>query len=124
MTAIQEITSTDLKTETDMTASALTVKMTGSAETGVVTELDGFLKRLHQSAVATKVPEVVIDMRALEFMNSSCFKQFVSWINVLQESPAENHYKVRFIADENKRWQNRSLSALVCFAVDLIRIEN
>jgi hypothetical protein len=124
MTAIQEIATSDLNTETEIARSAFTVKMSGSAETGAMTELDEFLKRLHQSAVTAKVPEVVIDMRALEFMNSSCFKQFVTWINTLQESPADAQYKVRFVADEKKHWQNRSLGALACFAVDLIRIEN
>jgi hypothetical protein len=48
----------------------------------------------------------------------------VTWINTLQEAPADAQYKVRFVADEKKHWQNRSLGALACFAVDLIRIEN
>jgi hypothetical protein len=124
MTAITEIATSDLKTETEIARSAFTVKMMGSAETGAMTELDGFLKRLHESAVDAKVPEVVIDMRSLEFMNSSCFKQFVTWINTLQEAPTESQYRVRFVADEKKHWQSRSLGALACFAVDLIRIEN
>jgi hypothetical protein len=124
MTAIREIVTSDLKTETEIARSAFTVKMSGSAETAATTELDGFLKRLHQSAVTAKVPEVVIDIRGLEFMNSSCFKQFVTWISTLQESPADAQYRVRFIADEKKHWQSRSLGALACFGIDLIRIEN
>lgn len=125
MTAsIQEIATSELKTETERAGSAFTVKMSGSAENGAIAELDGFLKQLHRLAVDAKVPEVVVDMRALEFMNSSCFKHFVAWINTLQESPADAQYKVRFVADQKKHWQNRSLGALACFAVDLIRIES
>lgn len=122
--AIRDISTADLKTETEIARSAFIVKMSGCAETDALSELDGFLKSLHRSAVDAKVTEVVIDMRSLDFMNSSCFKHFVVWINTLHESPAEHQYKVRFVADEKKHWQSRSLGALACFAVDLIRIEN
>ena len=120
---IQEISTRDLKTETEVERSAYTVKMTGFAETPMMGELDGFLKRLHQHALDNKVPEIVIDIRGLEFMNSSCFKAFVTWINTLQEAPQGSQYRVRFVSDEKKHWQNRSLGALACFAVDLIKIE-
>ena len=120
---IQEISTRELKTETELQKSAFTVKMTGFAEMPMMAELDGFLKRLHQRAIDAKIPEVVIDIRPLEFMNSSCFKAFVSWINTLQEAPEASQYRVRFVSDEKKHWQNRSLGALACFAVDLIKIE-
>ena len=41
----------------------------------------------------------------------------------LQDSAAEDQYKVRFLSDSKKHWQSRSLGALACFAVDLINIE-
>jgi len=125
MDQLEEITTTDLRTETDLARTALTVKMIGSAESQVTTDLDRYLKRLHAAAVEAKVPEVVVDMRALDFMNSSCFKTFVTWINTLQEAgDGEGPYRVRFLADDKKHWQGRSLGALACFAVDLIRVES
>ena len=97
MTAtIQEIATSELETETRIAQSTCTVKMIGCAESAALTELDGFLKRLHRLAVDAKVPEVVVDMRSLEFMNSSCFKQFVRWVNTLQESPPDAQYSIRY----------------------------
>jgi hypothetical protein len=123
MQQIQEIKTPDLQSSTDAERSTITVKLTGSAETPAVSELSSFLDRIHSSALEAKVGEVVIDMRALEFMNSSCFKTLVHWIGVLQEVAADSQYKVRFVHDEKKHWQSRSLGALACFAVDLIRVE-
>jgi hypothetical protein len=65
----------------------------------------------------------VVDFRAFDFMNSSCFKAFVTWIGLVQELES-GQYKIRFLSDEGKHWQRRSLDALRCFAVDLIQIEN
>ena len=124
MAAIRESATSELKTDTEIAHSAVTVKVSGRAESGATTELDGFLERLRQSAVTAKVPEVVFDMRGLDFLSSSCFKQLVTWINTLQELPADAQYRVRFVADEKKHWQSRSLGALACFAVDLVRIES
>jgi hypothetical protein len=57
-------------------------------------------------------------------MNSSCFKAFVSWLGVLQDVDRVRQYRIRFLSDDQKHWQRRSLSALCCFAVDLVRIES
>jgi hypothetical protein len=124
MSAITDIKTEDLATHTEIARSEITVRMVGCAETQAMTELDGYLKALHIEAAKAKVGAVVIDMRGLEFMNSSCFKTFVSWIGSLQDSPADSQYKVRFIAAEQKHWQSRSLGALACFAVDLITVES
>lgn len=123
MTPIQEITTPDLKTATTQSPSALSVQLIGNAESASMRDLDEFLKRIHGAALESKLPEVVVDLRELEFMNSSCFKTFVSWVNAIQEAAADRQYKVRFVGDQNKHWQNRSLGALACFAIDLIRVE-
>lgn len=123
MTTIQEITNEELKSETSVAPWGLTVRLMGNAETASMGDLSGFLKRLHLSAVEAKISEIVVDLRALEFMNSSCLKAFVSWLNTLEAAPTESQYRVRFIGDDRKHWQNRSLGALACFAVDLIRVE-
>ena len=124
MSSVQEIQTNGLVSDTELGKSAITVKLLGSAETSAMGELDAFLRRVHAQVMDAKLPEVVIDVRALDFMNSSCFKTFVSWIGVVQELPNDQQYKVRFLADDKKHWQSRSLGALACFAVDLIRIES
>lgn len=124
MSSVQELKTNGLVSDTELGKSSITVKLVGSAETTAMAELDAFLRRLHRTVMDGKLLGVVVDVRALDFMNSSCFKTFVSWIGVVQELPPEQQYKVRFIADDKKHWQSRSLGALACFAVDLIRIEN
>ena len=65
----------------------------------------------------------MIDFERLEFMNSSCFKNFVAWINRVQEMEARSRYQIRFVSNPGLHWQKRSLSALQCFAVDLVQID-
>jgi hypothetical protein len=101
----------------------LNVRLVGSAESVAMAPLGHLLGKLHGEAVRLEVREVIIDMRELEFMNSSCFKAFVSWLGELQDLDPGRQYRIRFLSDEQKHWQRRSLGALSCFAVDLIDIE-
>ncbi len=122
--SIQDIHTADLVTETHVHKSSIDVKLVGTAESSSMEQLGNYLSQLHETAIASKVREVVVDLRGLEFMNSSCFKKFVTWMSNLQDTPTDSQYNVRFVSDERKHWQSRSLGALACFAVDLIRLEN
>jgi len=123
MNGITEISNADLRTRTEVDRASVTTKLLGNAETESSRELAAYLGALHQLASEWKLREVVVDLRALEFMNSSCFKTFVGWISSLQDAPVDLQYKVRFLADEKKHWQRRSLDALAGFAMDLIHVE-
>lgn len=101
----------------------ITLLLKGTADLRVQESLDAFLKRADACARAENTGEVVVDVRSLEFMNSSCFKAFVSWIGRLQELAPEAQYRIRFLSDQRMLWQRRSLHALSCFAVNLISIE-
>lgn len=101
----------------------LIVRMTGSAETPAAAELGRFVERVHAEVLRRGVPEVVVDLRDLEFMNSSCLKALVSWLAKLQDLESNRQYRIRFQSDPQKHWQRRSLNALACFAVDLVRVE-
>lgn len=121
--SIANIHTDDLKTETAIGPSAITIRLIGSAENESKILLDGFLKAIHEAALVDTVGEVVVDLRELEFMNSSCIKAFVSWIGNVQEATPSGQYRMRFLSDAKKEWQGRSLAALACFAADLIRVE-
>ena len=121
--SITNIKTEDLISETDVGASTITMRLVGSAETDAKTGLDVLLRGIHETALTAKVTEVVVDLRALEFMNSSCIKAFVSWIGAIQDGPPGSQYKLRILSDSKKHWQGRSLTALACFAADLIHIE-
>lgn len=66
---------------------------------------------------------MVVDLTRLEFMNSSCFKSFVAWIEQVQNLDPSEQYRIQFLSDPNMHWQRRSLKALSCFAADLITVE-
>ena len=101
---------------------AIAAWIKGNADYAALDALEMLLTRVHAEAKRLAVGEVVIDLRNLEFMNSSCFKSFVSWINDIQELAQTQQYKVRFRSNPKMHWQKRSLHSLRCFAVELITV--
>jgi hypothetical protein len=115
--------------ENDFTADASTserriqVSLTGTADLTVKTQLDRFLRNVHSEAQRCLAEEVTVDVRQLEFMNSSCLKCFVWWISTVQEQPGEGKYRIVFVSSPSVYWQRRSLNALACLANDIITIQ-
>jgi hypothetical protein len=104
--------------------SQVNLLLKGNADIRAMFPLESLLKQLKPEVSRLKARQVVVDLRSLEFMNSSCFKSFVMWLGHVQELEPEQQYTIRFLSDPTKHWQGRSLNALSCFAVDLVRIEN
>jgi hypothetical protein len=123
MIDVPVIQTEDLHSEASYAPPAVSLRLVGSAESVAMPSLGNLLGKLHGEALRLAVREVTIDMRDLEFMNSSCFKAFVSWLDELQDLEPDRQYRIRFLSDEQKHWQRRSLGALSCFAMDLIQIE-
>lgn len=101
---------------------ALVAKLSGTADLRVTDSVEAILNRVHQKAMELGIVEVHMDLRELEFMNSSCFKSFVSWISDVSELPT-GQYRIRFLSNPSILWQRRSLHALSCFAAELVTIE-
>ena len=101
---------------------ALHLLLEGDANMNAVDEVGRILQDVHDSARRDPTNLVVIDVRNLEFMNSSCFKKFVTWIGQVQELSGDA-YKVRFLSDPKMHWQRRSLNVLQCFAPELVAVE-
>jgi hypothetical protein len=119
--SLQVISGPDrLSTSTVLLNHELTLAMSGVGELPDQSELAALLKRAHQVALAQHVNQVVINFEGLKFMNSSCFKAFVSWVAEISGLPEASRYKVRFKLIPTRRWQRVSVSALACFAVNLI----
>jgi len=100
----------------------LVAKLWGTADLRVTESVEAILTRVHQQALELGIPEVQMDLRELEFMNSSCFKSFVSWISEVSDLTA-GQYRIRFLSNPSILWQRRSLHALSCFAAELVTIE-
>lgn len=100
----------------------LLVNFSGNGDMSAVEALGRYLKQVHQEAVSQRVTDVSFDFRDLYFMNSSCFKAFVTWID--QASRAEVHaYRIRFLTNPRLHWQRRSLEALRCLSPNVVRVE-
>ena len=56
------------------------VRFAGTGEAEGAAVLDRFLGLLHEQAVSRALREVTIELRELEFINSSCLKAMVAWI--------------------------------------------
>ena len=81
-------------------------------------QLDHFLREVHQEAQRRRAEEVTVDLRQLEFMNSSCLKCLLWWVSTVQEQPTEGKYRIVFLSSPSVYWQRRSLDALACLAGD------
>lgn len=112
-----------LDVETSLAERVVTARFRGTADVEAQPALQVFLKALHTEIQRVKAMDVVVDFRELEFMNSSSFKLFVSWLGKVRELPPDEQYKFRFQSNPNMLWQRRSLAALSCFAVNLVSIE-
>ncbi len=102
--------------------SKLILRFRGVGDMSSIQPLDDYLRAVHLEAKETKVEQVVVDFKALEFMNSSCFKCFVEWLGMVQDLPPAERYKVTFESNREMHWQRRSLNALRCFAMDVVTV--
>jgi len=100
------------------------VDLSGTADLTVRSQLDRFLHDVHSEAQRCLAQEVTVDMRQLEFMNSSCLKCFVWWISTVQEQSGDGKYRIVFVASPSIYWQRRSLNALACLANEIISIQS
>jgi hypothetical protein len=102
----------------------LLVSLVGTADLRSTEAVESLLAGVHKRALSGAVDEVRVDLRNLEFMNSSCFKSFVTWISQVQDLPEPAQYRIRFLSSPAILWQRRSLNALSCFAAHLVTIES
>lgn len=99
----------------------LSLQFIGSGDMNAIALLSDYLKQVHLEAVRLGASEVRCDLKQLTFMNSSCFKSFVVWIDTVKNSP--NPYRIRFLTEPKLHWQRRSLEALRRLAVNVVSIE-
>jgi hypothetical protein len=112
-----------LKAEAVLTDDGVCLTLGGTADSRETDFLDGVLTDLHDEALRLKASTVDVDFRQLEFMNSTAFKSFLTWITELLGTEERFQYQVRFQSSGHYPWQRRSLEALRCFAVNLISID-
>ena len=75
--SVTPVVSAEFNAAGERVAARLSVRMRGHADVNAKSALDGFMAEVDREASAGSVTEVVVDLRSLEFMNSSCLKTLV-----------------------------------------------
>ena len=100
----------------------LVLTLTGSAENEVRDVLPAVLSTADDAARSRHSARIEVDFRQLEFMSSSCFKEFVAWLSKIKTRADPEQYRVIFHSNKDIRWQRASVFALSCFAADVVEI--
>lgn len=110
----------ELQATAEIDDGVLALKLAGTADATSEAALTTLLTHLHAELVQVVAREARVDLRNLEFMNSSCFKAFITWI--LAVDKASQRYPIRFLCNPAFHWQKRSLRALVNFGGDIVSV--
>jgi hypothetical protein len=83
--------------------------------------LNPIFEQVHTEAAALKLPEVVLDIRALTYANASFFRCLVMWMRRIEADAAS--YRVRILTDPAQRWQKIGVAALIEFGEDRLVVQ-
>ncbi len=100
--------------------SKLKLAFRGNGDMDATEPLNQYLERAFDEMQRLAASRVIFDFRELEFMNSSCFKAFVTFIARSKEADGA---PILFVTDPAHHWQRRSLEALRRLAMGLVTIE-
>ena len=112
-----------LSVEPGLSGQVMTLTFAGEATSVTARGLAVVMKHVHDEAVRANVSAVHVDLRHLDFMNSSSLKAFVSWVTSLADLAADSRYRISFKRGRGAGWQRRSLATLRCFAPDWIEVD-
>jgi hypothetical protein len=87
-----------------------------------VAEVGPYLRKIHERAAAGG--EVVIDLTALTFVNSSGLRIFLDWIAWISAEPPERQYRLALRTNRKIMWQAAALGPITMLGGDLVRTEN
>jgi len=104
-------------------AEAIVVRFTGNADIVAQKHLDRLLGEVHEQAGRLRVGQVKVDIRDLSFMNSSCIKDVIVWLEKVRKTEEANRYLIAFLSSATQPWQRRSLHALTSFARGIVSVE-
>jgi len=113
----------ELSASSSQSGEIVNLAFAGNADGRSDKALEKFLHELHAEIVTLPVILVEVDIRSLEFMNSSCFKGFITWIVQVRRMKRPSRYRIRFLATSKHPWQKRSLHAISFFGgAELIEV--
>jgi hypothetical protein len=104
-------------------AENIVVRFTGNADIVAQKHLDRLLGDVHEQAGRLRVGRVKVDIRDLSFMNSSCIKDVIVWLEKVRKTEESHRYLVAFLSSATQPWQRRSLIALTTFGRGIVSVE-
>ncbi len=120
---IAEVRGVALTITPAMEEGRVVVQLQGNADMDGHTLLVDFLQKIHAHTKRGKTTEVVIDIRGLYFMNSSCLNALIRWINNVRSMPLDARHRITFLSNSKLPWQAKSLRSIKCFADELIVVQ-
>ena len=123
MTELTKLTEPTFSAAISHDANDIVIRLTGNADVVAQKHLDRLFTDVHEQARRLGVSRVQVDMRELAFMNSSCIKDVIVWLEKVRKTEESNRYLVAFLSSGAQPWQRRSLHALSHFARGIVSIE-
>ena len=99
----------------------IVVRLSGTADGLAHPHLDRYLKALHEAACRLGTPHVDVDLRELQFINSSCLMLFVTWLTWLRDLEGGRQYRVTL--SSSSKQQRRSFAVLANVALGLVTVQ-
>ncbi len=83
--------------------------------------LGGFLKAVHEAAIADHLSSVELDVTALKFVNSSAIRLFLDWVGWLKADRAPA-YELIIRTTRKFTWQKTSFVAITALAPECVKL--
>jgi hypothetical protein len=83
-------------------------------------QLQPYLRRVHEAAMGSALPELEVDIVQLNFVNSSAIRLFIDWAKWVQDGGKP--YLLVFRTDQKSMWQRSAFTAIRAMAGDAIRV--
>ena len=104
-------------------AADIVIRFTGNADVAAQKHFERLFGDVHEQARKLGVSRVQVDLRELVFMNSSCIKDVIVWLEKVRKTEEGKRYLVAFLSSKAQPWQRRSLHALSHFARGFVTVE-
>lgn len=92
----------------------------GTGDTDAIPALERFLRQVHDEMTAYGASSIGVDLGELYIMNSSCMKQFISWIYKVESGGRP--YTICFWLAPRLRWQTRTVDTFRRMAPETVEI--
>lgn len=106
-----------------LTFDGQSVMVTGNLDVANPREwLEPFFAAVHQNLVREKSKEVVINFKAVVYLNSAAIKEIVRWVVMREQAVKGTDYKLVFLCNRNSVVQQGMAESLLWLKKDFLEI--